>query len=284
MNIAVLSDIHGNYVALVKCIEYALAREIDTFIFLGDYIGELAYPQKTMEILYGLKEQCNCYFIRGNKENYWINYKKGNGHGWKKFDSTTGCLAYAYENLTEKDIRFFEEMSHVAEVSIPGYPAITICHGSPNNPREEMKAGKEKTYEIMEKEKNSLILCGHTHRREKIEHAGKTLVNVGSVGISLGGEAKAQFVILRGDENGWNHEFVSVDYDREQVISELYISGLTAQAPYWCRITEALLRKGTISHGSVLFRAMELCRLERGECNWPEIPERFWELAVAEML
>lgn len=52
MNIAVLSDIHGNYVALQECINYAINNKIDTFIFWGDYVGELAYPQKTMEILY----------------------------------------------------------------------------------------------------------------------------------------------------------------------------------------------------------------------------------------
>ena len=284
MNIAVLSDIHGNYVALVKCIEYALARDIDTFIFLGDYIGELAYPQKTMEVLYGLREQCNCYFVKGNKEDYWLNYKKSNWSGLRKFASTTGCLIYAYENLTEKDLHFFEGMSHVSEVLLPGYPAITICHGSPDSAREDMKAGKENTYKIMEKEKNSLILCGHTHRREKLEHAGTTLLNVGSVGISLDGEAKAQFAILRSGERGWDHEFVSVDYDREKVISELYTSGLVSRAPYWCKVTEAVLRKGTTSHGSVLGKATELCNRDRGVCNWPEIPEQYWEMAVAEML
>lgn len=284
MNIAVLSDIHGNYVALVKCIEYALARDIDTFIFLGDYIGELAYPQKTMEVLYGLKEQCNCYFVKGNKEDYWLNYRKRNWSGLTDFASTTGCLVYAYENLTKKDLCFFEGLSHVGEVKIPGYPAITICHGSPLCAKEGMKAGKESTYKIMEEETNSLILCGHTHIREKLEHGGKTLINAGSVGISLDGEAKAQFVILRGDENGWNHEFVSVEYDRETVISQLYTSGLVSRAPYWCKVTEALLRKGKISHGSVLVKAMELCRQEKGVCNWPEVPERYWEMAVAEML
>ena len=277
MDIAVLSDIHGNYVALVKCIEYALSRDIDTFIFLGDYIGEL-------EIIYGLKEQCNCYFVRGNKEDYWINYSRGSRKGWKKFDSTTGCLAYAYDNLTEKDIRFFESLSHVGEVKLEGYPEITICHGSPNSAREELKPEKENTYQVLREEKNSLILCGHTHRRGKIENGGKQILNAGSVGISLDGDSKAQFLILHGEEKGWSHEFVSVDYDREKVIAELYSSGLTAKAPYWCKITESLLRKGTVSHGSVLMKAMELCRQEKGVCNWPEIPERYWELAVAEML
>ncbi len=51
MKIAVLSDIHGNYIALRECIKYAVEKGIETFVFLGDYVGELAYPQKTMEIL-----------------------------------------------------------------------------------------------------------------------------------------------------------------------------------------------------------------------------------------
>ncbi|MDE7414826.1 MAG: metallophosphoesterase, partial [Lachnospiraceae bacterium] len=48
MEIAVFSDIHGNYAAFERCIEYVSARNINTFIFLGDYLGEFPYPQKTM--------------------------------------------------------------------------------------------------------------------------------------------------------------------------------------------------------------------------------------------
>lgn len=42
MKLAVLADVHGNYAALKRCLEYAFSENIDTFIFLGDYIGELA--------------------------------------------------------------------------------------------------------------------------------------------------------------------------------------------------------------------------------------------------
>ena len=72
MEIAVLSDIHGNYIALEKCMNYALKRNIDTFLFLGDYVGELPYPERAMKMLYEIKEKYHCTFIRGNKEDYWI--------------------------------------------------------------------------------------------------------------------------------------------------------------------------------------------------------------------
>ena len=73
MDIAVLSDIHGNDIALQRCIDYAKEQGIDTYIFLGDYLGELAYPQRTMKMLYDLARENTCYFVRGNKEDYWIN-------------------------------------------------------------------------------------------------------------------------------------------------------------------------------------------------------------------
>ena len=60
MDLAVLSDIHGNYIALSKCVGYALDQGITTFLFLGDYLGELAYPENTMKIIYQMKEQYQC--------------------------------------------------------------------------------------------------------------------------------------------------------------------------------------------------------------------------------
>ena len=52
MDVAVLADIHGNFEAFQTCIHYALERNIKQFLFLGDYIGEFSFPQKTMELLY----------------------------------------------------------------------------------------------------------------------------------------------------------------------------------------------------------------------------------------
>ncbi len=40
MKIAVMSDIHGNYIALQRCLAHALEQNVDAYIFLGDYLGE----------------------------------------------------------------------------------------------------------------------------------------------------------------------------------------------------------------------------------------------------
>ena len=81
MRVAVLSDIHGNYIALESCIEEIQRRNIDKIIFLGDYVGELAYPQRTMALIRSIEKNYECYFVRGNKEDYWIHYKNNRKNG-----------------------------------------------------------------------------------------------------------------------------------------------------------------------------------------------------------
>lgn len=283
LNIAVLSDIHGNYAALQKCLQYAISRETDTFIFLGDYLGELAYPQKTMEIIYSVKDKYKCFFIKGNKEDYWIDYED-EPRGWKEYDSTTGCLYYAYHNLKEKDLQFFKSLSLKEELKFHGLPSITICHGSPRKTNEKLLPEDENTLLIMENNSSDYILCGHTHIQGKIEHNGKIVLNAGSAGFSMHSGGRAQFMILKGMQGKWDHEFISLEYDIENVIAELHSSGLSRKAPYWCKISENFLRTGEISHGVVLERAMTLCRDKLGECNWPNIPEECWEQAVNELI
>ncbi len=283
MNIAVLSDIHGNYAALQKCLDYAINIGIDTFIFLGDYLGELAYPQKTMEILYAVKEKYRCFFIKGNKEDYWINYEK-EPKGWKEFDSTTGSLYYTYQNLEEKDLQFFKSLPLQEALALEGLMPVTICHGSPRKANEKLLPDRENTFLIMENNASDYILCGHTHIQGKIEHKGKVVFNAGSVGVSLHSNGKAQFMILKGMQDRWDCAFVSLEYDIENVIADLHSSGLRKKAPCWCKVSEHLLRTGEISHGTVLARAMALCKDKFGECSWPNIPEGCWEQAVKELI
>lgn len=284
MKIAVFSDIHANYIAFQKCLDYALGQGIETFIFLGDYLGEFAYPQRTMDIIYALQEQYNCYFIRGNKEDYWINRKYDENCVWKNGNHTVGALQYCYEHLTEQDISFFASLPVSREIRFEGAAPLLICHGSPNKNTEKLLPDDNNTKNIMEGCTQQYILCGHTHRQFVMEHAGKKVINPGSVGVSLHGGGRAEFTILVQKGYEWEHEFVSLDYDREKVIRELMECGLEVMAPYWCQVTKQLLRSGEVSHATVLGRAMKLCYAELGECKWYSIPDKHWKNAIQELL
>lgn len=284
MNIAVLSDIHGNYVALERCLEYAYTRGIGTFVFLGDYIGELAYSERTMKILYNLNDRYECYFIKGNKEDYWLNYRADGEKGWKDKNSTSGSLLYAYNSLTARDLEFFAQLQLVREIMVDKMPAITICHGSPNKANEKLLPDDDKTIKIMNSVKTFIILYGHTHIQRKIEHNVKCVLNPGAVGMPLFSEGRTQFLILHGNDGIWSEEFISLEYDVDKVIKEMYEVKLNEHAPYWSLITEYILRGGKRSHGEILSRAMELCREETGDCVWPDVPEKYWAIAVQDII
>lgn len=284
MDIAVLSDIHGNYIALKRCLEYAFSRNIDTFIFLGDYIGELAYPERTMKIIYEINERYKCYFIKGNKEDYWLKYHADSEKGWKDKNSASGSLVYAYKYLTTRDLEFFAKLKSVGEIKFGEMPEITICHGSPEKINEKMLPVDERTLEVINRVKTPIILCGHTHVQRKIVHNDKCVLNSGAVGVPLYSEGKTQFLILHGNDGIWSEEFISLEYDTSKVIKEMHEAKLYEHAPFWSRVTESILQGSNISHSRVLSRAMEICREETGICVWPDISEKYWEKAVQELI
>lgn len=286
MDIAVLSDIHGNYLALQRCMEYTLERGIRKFLFLGDYLGELAFPQRTMHMLYDISRRYECHFVRGNKEEYWLSHRENEADDWKDCDSTTGSLFYTYSHLNARDFTFFEEMPLVQKIVCAGMPQLTICHGSPERVNEKMLPGKTRTYEMLVRDESAMILCGHTHVPERIVHEKKLVLNPGSVGMAKG--CCAQFLILHGAGGSWREEFVCLPYDTKRVIEELYAEQLNIHAPGWCAVSEHLLTCEDAAHahwhGDVLTRAMKLCETAEGKCVWPKVPEKYWSLAVQEML
>lgn len=267
MEIAVFSDIHGNYVAFQACLACARKRNINTFIFLGDYLGEFPYPQRTMEILYRLQETHTCFFIRGNKEDYWIDRTYNERCEWRHGDRTVGALHYSYRGQTEKDLHFWESLPVCREISFANMPPLWACHRPP---------GEDCPHRY--------ILFGHTHLQNAYRSAGRLFLNPGAVGVPLHSNGKTQFMILRSNGQEWQYEPISLDYDRDRVIREIRESGLEEEAPYWSRVTKHLLSTGAISHGTVLTQAMALCEEAGKSCSWYNIPEEYWKAALAELI
>ena len=177
MKIAVLSDLHGNHVALKKCMTEIKKRDINKIIFLGDYIGELAYPQKIMELLREIMKDFECICMRGNKEDYWIERKKSGHSGWKEKDSTTGMLYYAYKNMTEEDLTFFESLPYMQKICFEDLPVIAAYHGSHNQQGEKLQLNIDNSRQLFDDTDASVILCGHTHERIEIHENNRMLLN-----------------------------------------------------------------------------------------------------------
>ena len=274
MKIAVLSDIHGNEAALDACLAHAAAQSAERYLFLGDYAGELPWPERVMDRLYALRAQFPCVFIRGNKEDYWLNADPA----WRAGDSTTGMLWYNMRQLRPEDLDFYRTLP-----MRDAWLDLTLCHGTPERSNGKMLPGEEDTFALMARDPNPVILCGHSHHQAAILHGGRQALNPGSVGVPLGCGGKAQYLLLEGAPGSWQRRFFSLAYDAEGEIEAMRAAGLFHIAPAWSRITAHVLRGGAASHAQALARAMEICRRQNGSCVWPRIPEDCWRQAMAEL-
>ena len=232
MRIAIMADIHGNHIALEACVEKARKCRAEEFLFLGDYLGELAYPEKTICLLEQIRKEFPCTFIRGNKEDYWIDHQKGLHPDWiwEAGSSSTGILQYVYARLDDSRIRWFEQMPIVKVMMYPGLPAFVICHGSPWKVNESMREDHSYIDGLTRKLETELTVCGHFHIQSRYTRNGRTVINPGSVGVPLRSGGKAQFMMLSGFDGKWEEEFVTLSYDADRAVREMEEERLPEQA------------------------------------------------------
>ncbi len=279
MDIAVFSDIHGNHSALQACFDACVTRGITNFVLLGDFVTDGPFPQKTLSLIYTMKQYFNCMMVRGNREEYLLNYRNGGETGWQK-GSASGSLLYTYQNLNRKDLEFFDSLPIYRVCELPGLPKFEICHGSPESSTELLFRDKRNTKRVLAHLKTDLLLHGHNHIQDDYLVRGKRSINPGSVGIPWYYDGKTQCCILHGSARGWTVEQLQLDYDREEILKEFEESGLTEQAPAWAAVTMHTIRTGIDLNQTVLLRAMRLCEEEMGTVVWPDIPEKYWARAL----
>lgn len=278
MRLAVISDIHSNFTALKEASDYIKSTDTDGIIFLGDYVSDSPYPQDTMNIIYDLKEKYRCFFVRGNREDYFIEYEKNPSLKWSKC-SYTGNLLYTYENLTKKDMDFFKSMPHCERVCIEGLPSITICHGSTKRSGELMFLGSETAKCNLESIEDKYLLCGHTHERGSFEYNGKIQINPGALGQAFETRGYAQMAFLNSDNNQWQAEHVLLPFDYKEEWKRFDSSGLNDYAKYYAKISKAGLKYSHNYLSDIIKLINELKKADNMENIDNEAAEKYWEKA-----
>ena len=279
MDVAVFSDIHGNHAALQACFDYCVGKGITNYVCLGDYISDCPFPQKTMQLVHVLKQYFNTRFIRGNREEYMLSYRKNGATGWMN-GSASGALLYTYENLTDDDFNLFHKMPIYGVFEEPGIAKFEYCHGSPTASNEVLIRDKRNTKRVLANLKTDYLVHGHYHVQESYYYRNKRSINPGSVGLPWMHDGKTQFCILHGDGKTWEEENIQLDYDRYSILDEFESSGLLERAPAWSAVTMHTIRTGVDLNETIQLIAMRLCEKETGTCVWPDIPEKYWAEAL----
>lgn len=285
MKIGIISDIHGNIIALKACISYMKSVPCDEYFFLGDYISDTPYTRETIDYVYDFCSKHNCIFLRGNREDYMLEQRRiiaqGVENGKWRWNSATGNLLFAYRQLNEKDFLFFEHLPISYQYSKMGYPDVTICHGSPVSSRERLLIEGENTKEWLKKINTDYLICAHTHLPGELEYQGKHYYNCGSVGIAIGIYGYAQCMIIEdfctNGKIAWNPTFLKIPYDNKKVVQDIRKSGLLSKAPWFVNSNIQILLTGTDYSSQLVELANKLAR-EAGEQDSED--EKYWREAA----
>ncbi len=284
MHLAVISDIHGNYKALEAFLDYITQFSIDGIICLGDYVTDSPYPQRTMELIYKMRDQYTCYMLRGNREDYIIDNSEKD-QGWKP-SSSNGALYYTAKHIKDKDISFFKSLPTVDTVAIKGYPPITICHGTPDEVRGNVTLDIHLREKVLATISTDYLMGGHSHNQEIYEqkskqngNPGRVYLNPGSLGLAIDGVGRhAQFAIMEGNENEWIPTLYSIPYDVNGFLQDFTCSGLDEYGIILNRAIKKTLVTGINYFYKSIVRAVELS----GE-PLPKISEEIWQRVATEL-
>ncbi|MEE1327095.1 MAG: metallophosphoesterase family protein [Oscillospiraceae bacterium] len=228
--VAVFSDIHSNYHAFKACYEDAVKNGATQFIFLGDYVSDLAEPAKTMDLLYEIQSRYPTVCLRGNRERYMLEHE--NGTSLFASGSKSGSLLFTYEHLRKKDLDFFRSLPISSHVCIDGVE-IEIAHASKDDDRFYFEENDPQMEHIFAQMKCNYLLTGHCHKQYIQHKSGKTIINPGSVGIPQGGSIWPKYAILQISDGAVSCLLREVPYNICEAIHSQFDNGLVNFAKYW---------------------------------------------------
>lgn len=203
MRIAVISDIHGNYEALLRVLEDITGQGADRIISLGDNIGYGADSDKVIQTLQAME----VVSIRGNHEMAVLDTRV---RSWFKPEARA-ALDIAIDSLSPGAMAYIRDLDPFLS-----FEACYFVHGFPPDSARVylFQAGEERMRKALNRLDVSACFVGHTHRLSLVYPRGPgfmretpvngthlmirhlpCFINAGSVGQPRDGSTKAQYVI-----------------------------------------------------------------------------------------
>ena len=100
----------------------------------------------------------------------------------------------------------------------PDAPPIKVIHGIPGNPWVAIfpQSTADEVRNWLEDIEEDTVISAHSHIPMECRISRWHIFNPGSVGVPLDGEFSASYMILQGDQRGWQleaHRRIPFDYD-----------------------------------------------------------------------
>lgn len=228
MRIAILSDCHGNSIALDAVLaDIRVQGEIDAYWLLGDYAAIGPDPIGCLERIVALP---NAVFTRGNTDRYVVeslaldpDFDEPDKATARKIAAFHISMAWTAGAITTAGwLDWMKALPIEHRATLPDGTRFLGVHASPGRDDSgglHPQQSEEALRELFGGAQADLVCVGHTHYHMQVELDGMRLVNLGSVSNPFPPELRASYALLEADDKGHSLEHHFVDYDKEAVIA-----------------------------------------------------------------
>jgi predicted phosphodiesterase len=179
MRVALISDLHGNELAVDAVMRAAAAAGVDRLICLGDVATLGAHPR---EVIARLRD-AGCTCILGNHDEFMLEPELV--HTYTEAPVVVDAVDWCRAELGDDDVAFLRGFVRDAEVDLGGGARLLLYHGSPRSNVEDLLATTpaDALDRALAGRTATVMAGGHTHLAMMRQHRGTLVVNPGSVGL-----------------------------------------------------------------------------------------------------
>ena len=182
MRIALISDIHGNLVALDAVLAAIERHGVERIICLGDVALTGPQPRQAIARLHGL----GCPVVMGNCDAWMLDPTPRSEPADEESRKLQAVERWAADVLASDDRDFLHTFQPVVEVALDDGGGKLLCyHGSPRSFKEQIlpATSHEQLAEAFAGTAARVYAGGHTHQQMLRRHGQALVVNPGSVGL-----------------------------------------------------------------------------------------------------
>ncbi|MCY3945456.1 MAG: metallophosphoesterase family protein [Anaerolineaceae bacterium] len=215
--LAVLADIHGNLPALEAVIADMQGEELDQVVVAGDLINGAPFSRQVLETVV----DSGWVAIRGNHEMLFLEHL-AESPGKKARRDSRWVLEMTAGQLGDHWRAQVAAMPDELTLRFADAPPLRILHGSAGNPFRTINRHTDETEActLLSGVQEKSVVTAHCHLHFERRLAGRQVLNPGSVGAPLDGRTSAAYMLLNGDDSGWQAEFRRVPVNVGPLVAE----------------------------------------------------------------
>lgn len=183
MNIAIISDIHGNCYALDLVLADLRRLGVERMVCLGDAIQGGAQPRETAQRL----REMGCPVVMGNAD-AWLLSGQETSTNEQVTEQQQIVRAWTLEQLSAEDRAWMEQFPPTIEIALEAGKKLLCFHGSPDSFDEIIlpNTTQEHLSVVLGGTDATILAGGHTHTQQwqRVRQRDAWYLNPGSVGFA----------------------------------------------------------------------------------------------------